>query len=135
MGRVLIVDDNFVNQQLLQEMLGEAFTCDVASSGKKAVALFVEALEKAPYDVIILDIAMPEFSGIDVLKEVRGIEKQKNISTESAVRVIMCTAFKEPFVEAYKYGCDDYLMKPVDVIALTVMVTRHVVARQKNRLK
>jgi two-component system chemotaxis response regulator CheY len=114
MWNVLVVDDDFVNRKLLVESLKELADCDTAAGGKEAIAAYELALENGkPYDVILLDIAMPEVNGIEVLKFIRNKETTMGVLFGHGVPVIMTTAFREPFLEAFNKGCDDYIVKPV----------------------
>jgi two-component system chemotaxis response regulator CheY len=124
MFNALIVDDNFPNRQLLIEILRGHGECDPAENGKEAVDKFKASLDGKKFDVVLLDIAMPEVSGLDALKGIREIEKAMGIPKEKMVPVIMVTAFKEPFVEAFNLGCDDYVVKPVDPVELLALIKR-----------
>ena len=114
MWKVLIVDDVFVNRQLLVEILNDIAKCDVAANGKEAIEALNYARESDPYDLILLDIAMPEISGLEFLELLRENEKKAGISLGDGVPVIMVTAHKESFIKAFNDGCDDYILKPID---------------------
>ena len=119
MWRILVVDDNFINRKLLLEILRDKANCDIAAGGQEAIEAYDLSLqEDNPYDAILLDISMPEVSGLDVLRDIRGKEAGRGIELGRGVPIIMVTAFKEPFMESFNLGCDDYLLKPVDVAKL-----------------
>ena len=118
MWKILIVDDVFVNRQLILEILKDKAQCDVAANGKEAIEAFNYALHKEPYDLILLDIAMPEVSGLEFLSLLRKNEKKSGIFLGDGVPVIMVTAHKESFFKAFDEGCDDYIVKPIDPIVL-----------------
>jgi DNA-binding NtrC family response regulator len=104
-AKVLIVDDekDFVEMFSLRlETQGEKVS--TAFSGKEALAV----LEKAPIDVVILDIRMPGMDGIDTLKQIKKLYP--------IVEVILLTGHgsTETAVEGMKLGAFDYLMKPAD---------------------
>lgn len=115
MWKVLVVDDNFVNRKFLVEILKGKAVCDVAANGNEAlVAYDLSVKEDRPYDAILLDIAMPEMDGIQVLEKIRGNERSRGIMLGDGIPVIMVTAYKQPFMDAFNKGCDDYLLKPID---------------------
>jgi len=114
MWKILIVDDAFANRQLILEILKEVAQCDVASNGKEAIEAVNYARDKDAYDLILLDIAMPEVNGLEFLHLLRETEKNAGIDLGEGVPVIMVTAHKKPFIEAFNEGCDDYILKPID---------------------
>lgn len=115
MWRVLVVDDDFTNRRLIIEIVREKAHCDAAANGYEALAAFSTAIkENRPYDIILLDIAMPDMDGIAVLDKIREMEQEAGILFGSGIPIIMVTAYKEPFLEAFNKGCDDYIVKPID---------------------
>ncbi len=93
--------------------------CDAVEDGAEAVQAFTEALESGNrYDLICLDIMMPEMDGQEALKEIREIEKEFNIPHNLETKVMMTSALGDPsnVIEAYyKGGASIYLTKPLDV--------------------
>ncbi len=115
MWKILVVDDNFANRQLIVEIVREEAICDVAVNGREAFDAYKMSLEKnSPYDAILLDIAMPEIDGLTFLNMVREVEKKSNVPFGEGLLIIMITAFDKPFMQAFNSGCDDYLLKPID---------------------
>lgn len=117
--RVLIVEDDFVSRKLLQKILGHYGECDIAVDGKEAIEAFRLALldEGKPYDLICMDIMMPNVDGQQALLEIRQIEKQQGIGPSGEVKVIMTTALDDPksVVDSlYKGGASSYIVKPID---------------------
>lgn len=122
----LIVDDDFFSRRILQTMLAGYGECHVAVDGKEALFAFKQALaEEAPYDVICLDIMMPEMSGQEVLKKIREIEASKNIMGSGSAKVIMTTALddKENIKTAFREQCESYLIKPISKTKLINTLT------------
>jgi two-component system chemotaxis response regulator CheY len=114
--KVLIVEDDFTARKLLQVYLRKHADCDVAVNGEEAVQAFSDALENnQPYDLICLDISMPEMNGHEAMKQIRQLEEEKNIVLGDGVRIIMTTAFndKDNIMAAFRTGCESYLVKPV----------------------
>ena len=114
MWKVLVVDDSFNNCELMAEWLREVAVCDLMTTGEDAVVAYKKAVEaNQPYDMILLDISMPGIDGLDVLKAVRSKEEDRGILLGSGVPIIIVTAYKEPFLDAFNKGCDDYILKPI----------------------
>jgi len=114
MWNTLIVDDDFVNRKLLTEVLKDFAESVTASGGKEAIESYELSLKNGrPYDLILLDIAMPEVNGLEVLKYIRSNEAKMSVAPGRGVCIIMITAFRDPFAEAFGLGCDDYVLKPV----------------------
>jgi len=115
MWKALIVDDNKTNSELLVDTLDNKAVCTVANSGEEALVIYNRSVEEnKPFDFILLDVAMPGLDGLDVLKVIRAKESSRGIQLGYGVPVIMVTAYKEPFMEAFNRGCDDYILKPID---------------------
>jgi len=115
--KALIVEDDFTSRLLLQEILVKLGQAHIAVNGKEAIDAFRKALEeKEPYDLICLDIMMPEMDGHVALKEIRKLEEARNIFSSDGVKVIMTTALKDMknIFEAYGELCDSYLPKPIE---------------------
>jgi len=71
--------------------------------------------EGQPYDLICLDIMMPELDGHEVLRKIRRTEEENGVNSSNGVKIIMTTALDDPtnVVTAFKSLCDAYLVKPV----------------------
>lgn len=106
--KLLLVDDDQMNGKLLQGRLEKrGFSCDYVTSGKDCL----EALRSNEYKLVLLDIMMPDMSGIEVLECIRKDKKPVELP------VIMVTAKDEArdIVDALKKEANDYLTKPVNV--------------------
>ena len=123
MWKILVVDDIALNSELLVETLADLAQCDVRDNGTGALEAFHQSVEKqTPYDLILLDIAMPDMSGIEVLKRIRTDEEARGVRLGQGVPIVMVTAYKEPFMDAFNGGCDDYVLKPVDTDKLIAKI-------------
>lgn len=114
--RILIVEDEFSGRVLLMQLLSEYGKTDVAVNGKEAVTAFQTALDAGePYDLLCLDIMMPEMDGHEALKAIREIEEQKGIQGLDGVKIIMTTALDDPknVFKAFREQCEAYLVKPI----------------------
>ena len=114
--RILIVDDDQSNRMVLLHILKSYGSCDVAADGLVALAGFKSAHEtKHPYDVIFLDIMMPEMDGHEVLKNVRDWEDQNLSLDKKRVNVVMVSALSNRgnVLSSFKEGCEYFLVKPI----------------------
>jgi len=115
--RILIVEDDFTNRILLQKFLSPYGSCDIAVNGAEAVQAFQLAADDGIfYDLICLDIMMPQMDGNEALKIIREKEKQMKIAPEKETKILMVTALDSPkdVIESfYQGGCTAYLVKPV----------------------
>jgi two-component system chemotaxis response regulator CheY len=125
----LIVDDNYNNRILLQKILTPFGDCDMAIDGKEAFDAFKMAMEDGkPYDLICLDIMMPEMNGQEALKAIREYERTKGIDKDAGAKIIMATALYTPqdLIEAFfNGGCNDYLTKPIKRTELLILLERY----------
>jgi two-component system, chemotaxis family, chemotaxis protein CheY len=114
--RVLIVEDDLIGSRLMKKFLEAKCFCHLAFDGREAIDAFAAALkEEKPYDLLFLDIMMPEVNGIDVLKTIRTMEEERGIGPDKGVKVIMTTAMNDADVimESFNAHCDGYMVKPI----------------------
>ena len=115
--KILIAEDEFVSRTLLQRMVSQFGESDITADGKEACDAFRLAVQKGnPYDLVCLDIMMPEMDGQEVLKEIRDIENTNQIQGTDRTKVIMTSALDDSrnVMEAFREQCDGYLVKPID---------------------
>ena len=85
----LIVEDDFSSRFLLQGLLEPYGDCHVAVNGREAVSAYRMALDAGqPYDLVCLDIMMPEMDGHAALKEIRAMEESKGIDSTHGAKII-----------------------------------------------
>ena len=114
--KILVVEDDFKNRKLLQSQLSLFGECDSAVDGSEAILAFQMGLDNhQPYDLICLDIRMPNVDGKEALRRIRQIENDLGYHDEEKVKVIMTTALDdaEAVVESYEEGATAYLVKPI----------------------
>jgi two-component system chemotaxis response regulator CheY len=115
--RILIAEDDFTSRLFMKKFLSKYGECDVAVDGIEALDAYLNSIKDGnAYDLICLDIMMPKLDGMKVLKSIRDIEKQKDITTEKQVKIIMTTALndKQTVLNAYDAGCEAYAWKPIE---------------------
>ena len=115
--RTLIVEDDFTSRLLLQASLTPYGECHIAVNGREAVEAFQAARQQGQrYDLICMDIMMPEMDGQEAFKQIRRLEGDAGVLPGKAAKVVMTTALDdvENVMAAIKGGCDAYLIKPID---------------------
>ncbi len=114
--KCLIVEDDFAARKLLQVYLSDYADCFIAVNGHEAVEAIREALEEGEsYDLICLDIMMPEMDGHKALEAIRQVEKEHGIGGLDGVKVIMTTALDDSknIMGSFRTGCEAYIVKPI----------------------
>ena len=128
--KCLIVEDNLLSRRILKELLSSQFDCEIAVNGQEAIDSFILAHEaKRPYDVIFLDIMMPEVDGLEALQCIRAKERTMGIPHNMAVKVIMTTALDDPHTVIKSFNeceADAYIVKPL---------SRHTLIEELRALK
>lgn len=126
--KTLIVEDDFGSRLLLQELLKSYGPSHIAVNGKEAVAAVRVGLEAdQPYELICLDIMMPEMDGHAALKEIRALEEEVGIWATYRAKVVMTTALlgdTQNAAAAYRSLCDAYLAKPIEKVKLLATLRR-----------
>ncbi len=125
-ARILIVDDELIPIILLQHHLAAYGRVDTATRGKEALDKFGSALKENPYDIIFLDIMMPEMDGLAVLHTLRDMEKNAGIHVGDGCKVVMASALSDfPSISSSFQGlCDAYIVKPFEKEAILGAVTK-----------
>ena len=116
--RILLAEDDFATRKYMSKFLSKYGDCDVTVDGMEAVDAFMIALDEGEgYDLICLDVMMPIMDGYQALKNIRKIEKDKNVPDEDAAKIIMTTALNEEknVKKAFELGCTVYCAKPIDM--------------------
>ncbi len=106
-GLLLVVDDNEMNREVLsRRLLRKGYEVIIAEGGKIAL----ELIKEHAFDLVLLDIMMPEINGIDVLKKVR----QDYSPIELPVVMVTAKDDGDGIIEALNLGANDYITKPID---------------------
>ncbi len=116
--RILIAEDDLTSRLFMNKFLSKYGRCDLAINGLEAIDMVAEAIKSGEYyNLICIDIMMPKVDGIKALKTIREIEATNLVQGEMPAKIIMTTALndKETVEESYKYGCEAYAWKPIDV--------------------
>jgi len=109
-GRILVVDDNAINQQVMQFALEElGYDPDTAVNGLEAVA----AVQRCPYDLIFMDCEMPEMDGYAATAAIRRQEQEAGGERQLPIIALTAHALKGDRERCLAAGMDDYLSKPI----------------------
>jgi CheY-like chemotaxis protein len=117
-GHILVVDDNPVNRRLLTRALHEqGYSAATANDGRSALAL-LRAAQSPPFDVVLLDILMPEQDGYQTLEAIKADEALRHLP------VIMISAIDElaSVIRCVELGATDYLPKPFNAALLRARI-------------
>ncbi|MGD0194423.1 MAG: response regulator [Candidatus Dormibacteria bacterium] len=117
-GRILVVDDNRVNQRVAQRMLEKrGHTVDVADNGVEALI----AVERTQFDAVLMDRQMPEMDGLEATRMIRARE---GVDRHTIIIAMTAGAMIGDEEECLAAGMDAYLSKPVKADALVAMIDR-----------
>ncbi len=119
--KTLIVEDDFTSRIFLQEILKEYGPSHIAVNGREAIEAVRAAMKEGePYDLICLDIMMPEIDGQQALEAIRSIEEADGAISSWGAKIIMTTALDDmkSVRDAYGSLCDAYLTKPISKASL-----------------
>lgn len=119
--RFLVAEDDFIARRILTKHLSRWGSAEVAVDGNEAVQAVRMALdENSPYDLICLDIMMPNMNGQDALKRIRALEQEYGFGPGMGSKIVMTTAMGDArnVLEAFDSQCEGYLVKPITPEAL-----------------
>ncbi|MBF0161310.1 MAG: response regulator [Magnetococcales bacterium] len=115
--KMLVADDEFNNRVLMGRLLEAYGQVDLVVDGREALDAFLLAhAENEPYDIVFMDIMMPNMDGHQSVQAMRKKEAELGLVAQREVKVIMVTALdspKEAMKSYYHDGCTDYITKPV----------------------
>lgn len=118
--KVLIVDDNPVNQQFLYYSLKKYFEIETADNGLEAVTI----LEKDSFDVVLMDLSMPVMDGAEAALRIR--KSENHINRDVPIIFVTTNDFDHERERCLNNGGNDYLIKPVDINLLLETIDLHI---------
>jgi CheY-like chemotaxis protein len=120
--RILVAEDNAVNQRVATSILAAiGYTCAIAHNGLEAV----QAVTNEPYDVVLMDVLMPEMDGMRATRTIRALE---GIQPQPRIIAMTANAMEGDRETCLRAGMDDYVSKPVRVQELIAALLRVPVA-------
>jgi PAS domain S-box-containing protein len=120
--RILVTEDNIINQQVALSFLERlGYRADVAANGLEVLS----SLRRQPYDVVLMDVQMPEMDGLEATRRIRLLLPTE-LAAQAQPRIIAMTAnaLKEDCDVCLAAGMDDYVSKPVEVEELVDALNR-----------
>ena len=125
--RILLAEDNVVNQKLALRLLSQmGYRADLAANGIEAI----EAIERQTYDVVLMDVQMPEMDGLEATRRI--VVRWPAASERPRIVAMTANAMQGDREECIAAGMDDYVTKPIRVDAL-VEALQGVTARGAGR--
>ena len=123
--RVLLCDDNVINQKVALRLLQQmGYRADIAANGVEALA----ALDRQPYDLIFMDVMMPEMDGLEATRLIRERQKQPaqfpNYKSPIIIVAMTASAMQGDREKCLAAGMDDYVAKPVRLEDVRTIVER-----------
>jgi CheY-like chemotaxis protein/HPt (histidine-containing phosphotransfer) domain-containing protein len=123
--RVLLTDDNVINQKVALRLLQQmGYRADVANNGVEAI----RALERQPYDMILMDVQMPEMDGLEATRRIRQLQQAPDAHPHFRQPIIIiamtANAMQGDREKCVGAGMDDYIPKPVRPETLQTMIER-----------
>jgi len=120
--RILVVDDEEMNRDLLARVLDRYYDVDTVENGKKALAL----LQNTSYDVILLDMMMPVMNGTETLMHIRANADL----AELPVIIVSAVSETRNVADAIQMGANDYITKPIDIPIVKARVETQVLLKR-----
>ena len=120
--KVLLVEDDPTTRQMLSILLGRCdIACDTAEDGFQAVELW----QRGDYDVILMDVQMPELDGIEATRRVRSREKESPGRRRVTIIAMTAHLMPEDVEECRKAGMDELVPKPIDLQLLLELIGKN----------
>ena len=123
MNVLIVEDEKSLAKEMSTFLKNEGYICEVASTGKEAS----EKIFVNPYDFLLLDLGLPDYEGLDLLKEA------KEANQEAAIIVLTARGSTDDKVKGLNLGADDYLAKPFSLLELSSRM--QAIIRRKHGLK
>jgi CheY-like chemotaxis protein len=121
-ARVLLVEDNELNQEVASELLRDAgFIVDIADDGQLAL----DALDRASFDIVLMDMQMPVMDGLEATRRIRAQERFAKLP----VVAMTANAMEEDRRRCLEVGMNDHLGKPIEPTELWAMLLKWIPAR------
>jgi CheY-like chemotaxis protein len=117
--KILVAEDNYPNQKIIEALLKrKGYEVEIVSNGKEVI----EILNKSEFDLILMDLMMPEMDGIEATRLIR--EKEKIKGGHVLIVALTANAFKEDQEKCLEAGMDDYIAKPINSKELYEMIEK-----------
>jgi two-component system sensor histidine kinase/response regulator len=125
-ARILLVEDNDLNQQVATELLADAgFLVEVAENGRLAV----DQVQKTAYDLVLMDMQMPVLDGVEATREIRGLGGGARFA-DLPIVAMTANAMQQDQERCFAAGMNDFLTKPIEPERLWAALLKWISPRQ-----
>jgi CheY-like chemotaxis protein len=117
--KALLIEDHKVTQRVVEMILKDkGGSVDIAGSGQEALQYF----EKEVYDFILLDVGLPDMSGLEVARKIRS-----SLKIKKSTPILICSAISDKSYqeEALAMGIQDYLVKPISSLKFDAIIKKY----------
>lgn len=120
--KILLVEDNLMNQKVVMFSLGK-LNCEIipASNGKEAL----ENFKKFDFDLVFMDIMLPDMNGYDITREIRKIEVATEKIEKVPIVALTANTYDNDKEKCFDAGMNDYLAKPFTSLQLISTVEKY----------
>lgn len=125
--KILIAEDELISRKFIYKFMSKYGECDLTIDGGEAIEAFMIALDEGtPYDLVCLDIMMPDVDGLKALKIIREIETERQVPADKKARIIMTTALNDVanIQTAFSGGSEGYAVKPLNTKKIVEVMKR-----------
>jgi signal transduction histidine kinase/CheY-like chemotaxis protein/HPt (histidine-containing phosphotransfer) domain-containing protein len=127
--RILVAEDNVVNQKVALKMIERlGYRADVAGNGLEVL----EALKTVPYDLVLMDVQMPEMDGFEATRMIRRETSHPMFQRHIPIIAMTAHAMKGDREKCIEAGMDDYVPKPIQAEDLTAVIEKWILGRARN---
>ncbi len=130
--RILLAEDNLINQKVSTLNLKQlGFKCDIACNGQEAFDMH----KNAPYDLILMDMQMPEVDGLQATRMIRGFEKENMEKNPVYITAMTANSLVEDKKDCIMAGMDNFMSKPFsekDLATILQEVARRIIKKNKS---
>jgi hemerythrin-like metal-binding protein len=129
---ILAVDDNEINREVLAAVLEKTnVNIDFARDGRNAFLMFKENQDK--YNLILMDIHMPEMNGFEATREIRSLNTVQSV--EVPIIAMTASIFKEEITKCLGAGMNDHVGKPIDPDVLYITIKKHILNKSNTIIR
>jgi two-component system, chemotaxis family, chemotaxis protein CheY len=132
MIKILVVEDDKASRIYFQKVLSKYGQCEIISDGTQFFEKVMSAKgSRLNYDLFFVDIMLPRYNGIQILKALRDIEYKMGVKKEDRAKVIMVSALsdRQSINECFDYGCDEYIIKPFEIKDITNVLKKFKISK------